>query len=205
MILIIWIFNSWLFRHYQVECTLFFLFLFCLFMHVCYSLIPPFSWSSISPSISFFFVYMSVFFLSRCVLSSDYSAKPCLNSFLQNIRTSIHLPFITIEFVHRVQMFPFFFVDIPLCVIRLPLFMPHCFWKTKLSHIIFYLFVAFCFSLSFSFSFTNIFVSGMRVPCCLFRTLIFCMCWPCFSLSTSVCLFDFFFSFFFACSFFFPR
>jgi hypothetical protein len=56
----------------------------------------------------------------------------------------------------------------------------------------FYLFVAFCL---FSFSFTNIFVGDMRVPCCLFRTLILYVL-TVLSLSTSVCLFGwFFFSF----------
>lgn len=60
-----------------VHCFHFVLFI---YVHLLFSLIPPFSWSSISPT-----------FFSICVLSSDYSAKPCLNPYPEQQKQNEYL------------------------------------------------------------------------------------------------------------------
>jgi len=90
-------------RHDQVDCTLSF---FVSLLHVCYS----------HPTV---FVIIKFHLFSLCVLSSDYSAKPCLNSkrssnillfvcffrhsfvFLYHTHTHTHCFLITLFFIHK--------------------------------------------------------------------------------------------------------
>jgi len=132
-----------------------------------------FSWSSISPSLSFFCV--CVFFLSlslsMCVLSSDYSAKPCLKI---KARTNILFyqdSFLPLLLSSNLSIVIFmcvcvFFRHSFVCHLSSFVYTTttHCFWKTILSHIIFYLFVAF-------FVFVFIYKHSVSATCT--RSLLF--------------------------------
>jgi len=105
---------------------------------------------------------------------------------------------IIIEFVHcHFCVLKCFFFDIPLYVICLPFVYATLLLK---NYTITYYFLSVCcllfiFFSFFSFSLTNIFVGGMRVSCCLFRTLILYVLTVLFF--EHECLFGWFFFFFY--------
>lgn len=198
-------------RHHQVECTLFFFsfgfFSSCSLMHACYPSIPPFSWWSIWSFL--FFVSMSVFILSCIIIWLQCKA---LFKFLSSsTRTSIDFSlFVIIEFVSRhISLF----FDIPLSSfvsLSLSLLLKEK-QNQHFNYTITYYFLSVCCLWSLSLSlFIHKHICRRHARSLLFVSdLDFCMCWPCFPLSTSVCLFGFFFLyffFFFFCVFlFFPR
>lgn len=226
-------------RHQQVDCTLFFFFSFFVsFMHACYSIIPPFSWSSIFTfNVQFFvniyiYTYMSPRSLhSPRVLSSDYSAKPCLNSYPQTKKKKKKSSFTQTRINQSWKYHRNMSIVIFMCsnVLFLLVFLRHSFVchlssfvhatlllkKIIYIHInstityYFYLFVAFCFSIFFFFfSFIHKHFCRRHARSLLFvlDLWFFLYVLTVLSLSTSVCLFDWFFFYISFCVFlFFPR
>ena len=142
-------------RHHQVECTLLFFFslsfgFFFLFIDACL----------LSSNPTVFVMIVSILRLCLCsfsrVLSSDYSAKPCLNSFLQlQEHQLIFRCLLSSNLSLVIFLLSLSFFDIPLSsFVSATLLLKektHTHTQTILSHIIFYLFVAFGLSLSLFF------------------------------------------------------
>jgi len=180
-------------------------FSFCSLMHACYPLLPPCSWWAISSSMSVFILSCIIIWLQcKALFKFLFFNHKNINWFFfvaLCLSSNLSLPS---SYFFCIQIFFFFFFRHSFVFL--------CLWhtaferKTILSHIIFYLFVA--FGLSISLFHSQTFLSAACARSLLFVSdLDFCMCWPCFLWArVFVCLVSFFYiSFFFcsACSFFF--
>lgn len=210
-----------IFRHHQVDCTLFFVFFslsFFLFIHACLLFSNP----TVFVIINFTF-YICMCSISLCVLSSDYSAKPCLNSFkninkmniLFNIKQNKKKHQIIIEFVHChflcVKMLLLFFRHSFVCHLSSFVYATLLFEKLNY-HILF--FICLLPFVYLSFFFIHSFIQFIHKHLCRrhARSLLFVsdLAFVCADRAffEHECLFGWFFFlflyfFFFACSFFF--
>jgi hypothetical protein len=183
------------------------------FLHVCYSIIiittiPPFR--DQSPILVLFFIRARVC-VCACVLSPDYSAKPCLIRF-SNILFYCYTTATIIEF----SLFSSsFLLSLCVCVFNslvFPLFHTLCFWNSTTTTTIFYLFVGFFHW--HTHTHTHLCRHAFVSPCCLFVCLLrtfflsfffFCICWPCVLARASLFVFlSFFFFRYLSCSWRFP-
>jgi hypothetical protein len=185
-------------RHYQVDCTLFSfsLSLFCMSATLSSSL-PSHRFVINHPSSSSS-SYARVC-VCACVLSPDYSAKPCLIRF-SNILFYCYTTATIIEF----SLFSSsFLLSLCVCVFNslvFPLFHTLCFWNSTTTTTIFYLFVGFFHW--HTHTHTHLCRHAFVSPCCLFVCLLrtfflsfFCICWPCVLARASLFVFLSFFFF----------